>query len=324
MKKTRKSLMLLLFPLLLSGCSLKTQEPISKTGIYFNTVIQIDIYGSNDTKLLDHCFEKCQTFEQTISRTIETSEIYQINHAKGSSVKVSDITLELIQKGIEYGDLTNGKFDITIAPLMDLWDFKNNTGNIPNNNDIKEALSHVNYKNIVIDGNKVSLTDPNAAIDLGGIAKGYMADYLKDYLISEGTESALINLGGNILTIGTKPDGTPFNLGIQKPFGRQGTAITSVKTTDSSVVSSGVYERYFEVDDTLYHHIIDTTTGYPCENGLLGVTILSKASVDGDALSTSCFVLGLEEAKKLIESLDNVDAIFITEDYKLIDTRTEI
>lgn len=323
MKKTRKSLMLLLFPLLLSGCSLKTQEPISKTGIYFDTVIQIDIYESNDTKLLDHCFEKCQTFEQTISRTIETSEIYQINHAQGNPVKVSDVTLELIQKGIEYGDLTNGKFDITIAPLMDLWDFKNNTGNVPGETAIQEALSHVNYKNIVIDGNKVSLTDPNAAIDLGGIAKGYMADYLKDYLISEGIESALINLGGNILTIGTKPDGTPFNLGIQKPFDRQGTAITSVKTTDSSVVSSGVYERYFEVDDTLYHHIIDTTTGYPCENGLLGVTIISKASVDGDALSTSCFVLGLEKGQKLIKSLDGVDAIFITEDYKLIDTRTE-
>lgn len=321
MKKTRKSLMLLLFPLLLSGCSLKTQEPISKTGIYFDTVIQIDIYDSNDTKLLNQCFEKCQAFEQTISRTIETSEIYQINHAKGNSVEVSDVTLELIQKGIKYGDLTNGKFDITIAPLMELWDFKNNTSNVPDDDDIEEALSHVNYKNIVIDGNKVSLTDPNAAIDLGGIAKGYMADYLKDYLIDEGIESALINLGGNILTIGSKPDGTPFNLGIQKPFDRQGTAITSVKTTDSSVVSSGVYERYFEVDDTLYHHIIDTATGYPCDNGLLGVTILSEKSVDGDALSTSCFVLGLEEGKKLVESLDNVDAIFITENYELIDTR---
>lgn len=324
MQKKRKLFsILLVIILLLTGCSLKTQEPISKTGIYFDTVIQIDIYDSNDTKLLDQCFEKCQAFEQTISRTIETSEIYQINHAKGNPVKVSDITLELIQKGIEYGDLTNGKFDITIAPLMDLWDFKNNTGNIPNENDMKEALSHVNYKNIVIDGNKVSLTDPNAAIDLGGIAKGYIADSLKDYLIRKDVESALINLGGNILTIGTKPDGTPFNLGIQKPFDKQGNAITSVKVTDSSVVSSGVYERYFEVDDTLYHHIIDTTTGYPCENSLLGVTILSKASVDGDALSTSCFVLGLEEGQKMIKSIEGVDAIFITEDYKLIDTRNK-
>ena len=157
MQKTRKLFSILLVNiLLLTGCSLKTQEPISKTGIYFDTVIQIDIYESNDTKLLDHCFEKCQTFEQTISRTIETSEIYQINHANGKPIEVSDMTLELIQKGIEYGDLTNGKFDITIAPLVELWDFKNNTGNVPDETAIQEALSHVNYKNIIIDGNKVS------------------------------------------------------------------------------------------------------------------------------------------------------------------------
>ena len=311
----------ILIILFLTGCSTKSQEAISKTGIYFDTVIQIDIYDSNNTKLLDRCFEHCETFEQTISRTIETSEIYQINHAKGAPVEVSDVTLELLQKGIEYGDLTNGKFDITIAPLMELWDFKNNTGDVPEDKDIPKALSHVNYKNIIIEGTRVTLTDPYAAIDLGGIAKGYMADFLKEYLVSEGVKSALINLGGNILTIGSKPNGTPFNLGIQKPFDEQGTTITSVKTIDTSVVSSGVYERYFEADNKLYHHILDTTTGYPCDNELLGVTILSEDSVDGDVLSTSCFVLGLDDGVKLIKSLDGVEAIFITEDNKLIDTR---
>ena len=311
----------ILIILFLTGCSTKSQEAISKTGIYFDTVIQIDIYDSNNTKLLDRCFEHCETFEQTISRTIETSEIYQINHAKGAPVEVSDVTLELLQKGIEYGDLTNGKFDITIAPLMELWDFKNNTGDVPEDKDIQKALSHVNYKNIIIEGTRVTLTDPYAAIDLGGIAKGYMADFLKEYLVSEGVKSALINLGGNILTIGSKPNGTPFNLGIQKPFDEQGTTITSVKTIDTSVVSSGVYERYFEADNKLYHHILDTTTGYPCDNELLGVTILSEDSVDGDVLSTSCFVLGLDDGVKLIKSLDGVEAIFITEDNKLIDTR---
>lgn len=323
MKKSYNILRLCVLTTLLTGCSLKDQEPISKTGIYFDTVIQIDIYDSNDISLIDQCFDYCNEFEQTVSRTIETSEIYQINHANGNPVEVSNVTLELLRKGIEYGDLTNGKFDITIAPLSELWDFKNNIVTVPTEAAIQETLSHVNYKNIVIDGNKVLLTDPKAAIDLGGIAKGYMADRLKEYLISEGVESALINLGGNILAIGTKPDGTPFNLGIQKPFDKQGTAITSVKTSDSSVVSSGVYERYFEVDDVLYHHILNTETGYPYDNGLLGVTILSEKSVDGDALSTSCFTLGLKDAKKLIESLDDIDAIFITTNYELIDTRTD-
>ena len=312
---------ILLSTILLNGCNLTTKKPISKTGIYFDTVISIDIYDSNNTSLLEQCFEYCKEFEETVSRTIETSEIYQINHANGNPVEVSDVTLELLQKGVEYGDLTDGKFDITIAPLSELWDFKNNTGTVPSEQDVKEALSHVNYKNIVIDGNRIFLSDPKAAIDLGGIAKGYMADRLKEYLIKEGIESALINLGGNILAIGSKPDGTPFNLGIQKPFEKHGVTITSVKTVDSSVVSSGVYERYFKTDDALYHHILNSKTGFPYNNGLLGVTILSEKSVDGDALSTSCFALGLEDGMKLIQSLDGVDAIFVTDDYQLHDTR---
>lgn len=312
---------ILVSSLLFTGCHLVTKEPISKTGIYFDTVISIDIYDSNNTSLLEQCFEYCKEFEETVSRTIETSEIYQINHANGNPVEVSDVTLELLKKGVEYGDLTNGKFDITIAPLSELWDFKNNTGTVPNEQDIKEALSHVNYKNIVIDGNMITLTDPKSAIDLGGIAKGYMADRLKEYLTKQGVESALINLGGNILAVGSKPDGTPFHLGIQKPFDKHGVTITSVKTADSSVVSSGVYERYFKTDDALYHHILNSKTGFPYNNGLLGVTILSEKSVDGDALSTSCFALGLEDGMKLIQSLDDVDAIFVTDDYQLHDTR---
>lgn len=323
MKNLRKLFVLCLTLLLLTGCSVKTAKPITKTGIYFDTVVQIDIYDSNDISLIEQCFDYCKEFEQTVSRTIETSEIYKLNHANGNPVKVSDVTLELIKKGIAYGNLTNGKFDITIAPLSELWNFKDNPGTIPSKADIQETRSHVNYKNIVINENEILLTDPKSAIDLGGIAKGYMADKLKEYLIHKGVESALINLGGNILAIGTKPDGVPFNLGIQKPFDKQGTIITSVKAKDSSIVTSGVYERYFKIDDVLYHHLLNSKTGYPCNNGLFGVTILSKKSVDGDALSTSCFLLGLEDGMKLIESLDGVDAIFITENYKLIDTRTE-
>ena len=323
MKRFRRVVAFLLTMILfLSGCSLKAAEPIEKTGFYFDTIITIKIYDSDDTSLLDECFSYCEEFEQTVSRTIETSEIYRINHADGNPVEVSDITLELLQTGIKYGELTNGKFDITVAPLSELWDFKNNTGTLPSEADIAEALSHVDYRNIQIDGNSVTLTDSKAAIDLGGIAKGYMADCLKEYLLSKGVESALINLGGNMLAIGTKPDGSHFNIGIQKPFDKTGTAITSVETEDSSVVSSGVYERYFEVNDRIYHHILDTETGMPYDNGLLSVSILSPESVDGDALSTACFALGLEEGMKLIESLEDTEAIFITEDYELHDTRS--
>ncbi len=320
-KKCIVGIFLLSICLLLFGCTQTVSEPIEKTGIYFDTVINIKIYDSNDSSLLEQCFAYCDEFEKTVSRTLESSEIYKLNHACGTPTEVSDVTLELIQKGIEYGELTNGKFDITIAPLSELWNFKYNKGTLPFDEEISKALSHVNYKNIIIAGNTVTLTDPNMALDLGAIAKGYMADILKDYLISEGVESALINLGGNMLAIGTKPDGSDFNIGIQKPFDKQGAAITAVQTNDSSVVSSGIYERYFELNDRIYHHLLDTETGYPYDNGLLSVTILSSKSVDGDALSTSCFALGLDEGIKLIDSLDGIEAIFITDDFEIIDTR---
>lgn len=302
---------------LLSGCTLKQKQPLTGTQIYFDTVVNIQIFDFNDKNILENCFSYCREFEEQISRTISTSEISKINHAKGQPVEVSDRTIELLKEGIRYGDLTNGKFDITIEPLSSLWDFKAENPKIPSAEDIEEARSHVNYKNILIEGNTVTLADPKAAIDLGGIAKGYMADQLKAYLESEGVQSALINLGGNVLTIGRKIDGSNFHIGIQKPFDEYNTPITTVSVRDQSVVSSGVYERYFESDGKIYHHILDPATGYPYENGLLSVTILSDRSVDGDALSTSCFALGLEEGMKLIQSLDGIDAIFITDDYQI-------
>lgn len=321
MKQLSRCILLCMIMVLLCGCSIATKEPLSKTGFHFDTVITITLYDSKDEKILNTCFDFCREFEDLVSRTIETSEIFKINHANGQPVEVSDTTIHLLKKGIEFSELTDGAFDITIAPLSELWDFKNNPGNVPSNADINEALSHVNYKNIIIDGNTVTLTDPKAAIDLGGIAKGYMADQLKEYLLGEGVTSAIINLGGNVLTIGNKPDGNAFHIGIQKPFDEQNATITSVSVKDSSVVTSGSYERYFKVNDTIYHHILNTDTGYPCDNELLSVTILSEKSIDGDALSTSCFALGLKSGQKLIESLDDVHAIFVTKDYEIIDTR---
>ena len=323
MKRLYRLILLCMVMVLLCGCSLTTKEPLSKTGFHFDTVITITLYDSKNEELLNTCFDYCKNFENLVSRTISTSDISRINTASGSSVEVSDTTIELLKKGIEFGELTDGAFDITIAPLSELWDIKNNPGNVPSDTDISEALSHVNYKNIVIEGNTVTLTDPEAAIDLGGIAKGYMADQLKEYLLREGVASAIINLGGNVLTIGEKPDGNAFHIGIQKPFDEKNTTITSVSVKDTSVVTSGSYERYFEVNDTIYHHILNTDTGYPCDNELFSVTILSEKSIDGDALSTSCFALGLEEGQKLIESLENIDAIFVTEDYEIIDTRNK-
>ena len=235
-------------------------------------------------------------------------------------VTVSKETAQLIETALDYSARSDGAFDITIAPLLDLWNFKpeQHEGTVPDADQIQEALSHVDYKKVQLDGATVTLLDPQASIDLGGIAKGYIADRLRDYLISEGYDSALINLGGNILTVGAKPDGSAFRVGIRKPFSESGEQLETVACKDRSVVTSGTYERYFEQDGKRYHHILSPSDGYPVENGLASVTILSPSSTDADALSTACFVLGPEKGLELIESLDGIEALFVTDELEEI------
>lgn len=307
---------LLLGTFLAGGCQRKT-DPISQSGFYFNTVITVTLYDSTDTSLLDGCMELAGKYENLFSNTIADSDISHINDANGSAVTVDDETIALLEKGLYYSKISDGKFDVTIGKLSSLWNFANNDSNIPADTDIAAALATVDYHAVIIDDNQVTLTNPDANIDLGGIAKGYIADKMKEYLNDNGCTSGIINLGGNVLAIGPKEDGTPYTIGIQKPFSEDGTAIASVQITDQTVVSSGVYERYFYVDDVLYHHILDTKTGYPYENDLLGVSIICENSVDGDGLSTTAFSLGLEDGIAFIESLPDTEAIFITSDYTL-------
>ena len=311
---------ILSFSVILSlfGCSSPpANEKQQITGVYFDTVVTLTVWGADD-EILAHCEQLCEQYENLFSRTVKTSDVSRINSSGGTPVTVSDETAELIQKSLDYAACSNGKFDITIGTVNRLWDFQDNEEKqLPDPESIEEALSHVNYQNVKVTGNTVTLTDPETQIDLGGIAKGYIADQLKEYLKSAGIEHALINLGGNILALGGHYDGTPFEIGIQKPFDETGTALTYLEVTDRSVVSSGNYVRYFEKDGKIYHHILDPDTGYPCENNLLQVTILSDSSIDGDALSTACYNLGLEKGMELIQSLDNVEAIFVTDDYQL-------
>lgn len=287
-----------------------------RTGFYFDTVIRITIYDSKKEACLEKCFELAQKYENMLSPTVEGSDIWNINHSNGKPVEVSDETVMLLETALYYCDITDGLIDITIEPLNELWDFHTKE-QVPSKEDISESLNHVDYNNILIDGNTVTLLDPKASVSLGFIAKGFIADKIKEYLISQNINNAIIDLGGNILAVGSKPDGSPYKFGIQKPFDEQGIPITMLSVTDKSLVTSGVYERCFYQNDILYHHILNPIDGYPVRNNLLSVTILSDSSVTGDALSTSCFVLGLEDGMKLVESLDDVEAVFITDDYVL-------
>lgn len=302
----------------LNGCTVPPKsESLTMTGTYFDTVVQIEVWGA-DQEIMEHCRQMCEDYEQMLSATIETSEISRINNAGGEPVEVSDETAGLIEEGIKYGDISDGQFDITIASATDLWNFTDNEEKIlPDPDELAEAVTHIDYHCIKVEGNTVTLTDPEARIDLGGIAKGYIADRLKEYLKDEGIEHALIDLGGNMLTLGRRYDGNDFRIGIQKPFADTGTAMAVVSVNDKSVVTSGDYERYFEKDGVIYHHILDPDTGYPVQNDLDQVTIISDQSVDGDALSTTCFAMGLEDGLELIRSLDGIEAVFVTKDGKI-------
>lgn len=317
-------IMISVLAIMLCGCQKKEDKKISKQGFYFDTIIQITLYGTDDEQYINDCFDIADKYEKMLSNTIEDSEISRINEAAGKeAVSVSDETVSLIQKGIEYGKLSGGKFDITIGKLSDLWNFSEIAENlqsddneadssvIPSDDQIREYLEHVDYNKIKIDKNSVMIADAQTQIDLGGIAKGYIADKMKEYLKSKKITSGIINLGGNVLTIGKKSDGNNYTVGIQKPFDKSGASIATIKIDDKSVVTSGIYERYYKVDGKIYHHILDTQTGYPVDNDLYSVTIVSDSSCDGDALSTTCFALGKDKAEELIKSMDGVEAIFV-------------
>lgn len=306
----------------ITGCS-RTAEPITETGFYLDTVVQITLYdtdGRNSCiKNIQECFTLIDNYERLFSATIKGSDIWNINHSGSSPVTVSDDTVSLLQTALYYSELSDGQVDLTILPLSELWNFgSEENSHKPNDDAINEAVFHIDYHTVHIDGNTVTLSDPEASVDLGFIAKGYIADRLKEYLISQGVESACISLGGNLITIGNKPDGQPYRIGIQKPFAADGEIIAAIDVTDSSIVSSGIYERYFYEDDVLYHHLLDTATGYPVNNNIAGVTILTPSSVDADALSTTCFFLGIDKGMTLIESLDDTEVLFITMDGELL------
>lgn len=305
-----RTLALILTLGMIVGCGPAKPKGISRVSYALNTEIAINLYDSDDQSLIDECLAICNRYEKVFSRTLEGTEIYRLNES--GSLDASEDTLELVEKGLEYCSLSDGRFDITIEPVSSLWNFTDEKAEVPQDLAIQAALPFVDYKKVKIDGQTISLEE-GMGLDLGAIAKGYIADKVKEYLVSQGVKSAAINLGGNVLLIGQKTDGSDFNIGIRDPQ-NPSSLKCRVSASDISVVTSGTYERFIEKDGKKYHHILDPETGYSYENGLDSVTILSEFSVDGDALSTTCFALGEEKALELINSLDGIYAILINED----------
>lgn len=315
-----------------TGCGGK--EPVSGSEFCLDTSCEITIYdmeGMSEDKaagIIDQAFAEIREYENMLSRTVEGSDVYRINHADGKSTEVSVETLDVIHTGLLMAELSGGKFDITVGALTDLWKFTSDNPSVPEDQEIRKALETVGYENITMKGNEVGLSDSETRIDLGGVAKGYIADKTGEYMEAQGVTKAIINLGGNITAIGEKEEDTPWTIGIERPYSDRSEIVGSIKVSDKTVVTSGIYERQFVEDGVRYHHVLDPQTGYPAETDLEAVTITAVKGNSGfcDSLSTACLILGKEKAHRLVLKLQDeypqmeIEAAFIDKNDNIAQT----
>lgn len=319
MKSNKKVLILLgIIVLALSACS-KEAEVYEKTEFLMDTVINLKIYDGKNEKAMEEGIERIKDIEKIMSAHLEDSDLSKINENAGiKPVKVDESLYYVINKSIEIAEISEAAYEPTIGPLVKLWDIKEGSSKrdrLPSEKDIEEAKALVDYKKIqMLDNNQVFLEEEGMSLDLGGIVKGYAADEVRDIFIENGVESAIIDLGGNIYTVGSKLDGEDWKIGIQDPINEDGTYMGIIKLSDKTIVTSGDYERYFEYEGERYHHIIDSKTGYPSKSDLSGISIISENSMEADALSTAVFVLGKNKGKELLEKIEATDAIYILKD----------
>lgn len=322
-------------------------EPVTGENYLLDTICNISIYAMRDDanggkavlpaaemqddaeSAISDAFALCASLDKTLSRTQAASDVSKINDAGGEWVEVSDTTIELVEAGLEYSELSDGDFDITIGGAAELWDFHADPEDaaLPDPGALAEAVRHIDYNNVEISGNKIRIKDPEARMDLGGIAKGYIGDRMTELLEEKGVVSGIVNLGGNVICIGSKyiaGDNSEddeagmqdFVIGVEAPFSDRTEIVGTVNGRDCTLVTSGIYERKIEVDGKLYHHILSTETGYPVDTDVISVTLKASKgmSMDVDALSTTCLIKGSREAIKLIESIDGIEAVLILND----------
>lgn len=282
----------------------------------FDTVVTMK--ASCTAQTMDGLEDRCGYFESIFSRTIETSDIGRINRAAGAPVQVAAETADCIRKALGYCEESGGRFDITIGAVSSLWDFKE--GVVPDDGDIRQAVTHVDWRAVQVDGDTVTLSDPQAKLDLGGIAKGYIADDLCRMMTDAGVTSGFVNLGGNVKTVGSRPDGKPWRVGIQDPNDEAQAVIATVSSRGSSAVTSGLYERRFQKDGKSYWHILDPQTGYPVQTDLVSATVFGEASIDGDGYTKPLFMMGRDAALAWAEAKEGVEALLVGGDGAIVQT----
>lgn len=323
MKLSFNILLILMMILTFVSCDARKIEEIQKVKeapletFFLSSILQIHILdqGVDQAKIEEKIHQRLQDIEEKMSLNSTTSEIARLNQAAGiKAVKLSQDSFQVIEESIQYSELSSGLFDVSVGGLVQLWDIGGEGQRLPSEQEIQEVLPLVDFKEMQLDKDQrtVYLKHKGMAVDLGAIAKGYAADVIVEILQKEGVQNAIVNLGGNVYVHGSK-NGKPFNVGIRDPKGSTNDYIGIYKAADQSIVTSGIYERYFVQDDRHYHHILSTKTGYPIDNGLVSVSIVTRRSLDADALSTSIFAMGISEGLKLIDSLEDTEAVLIDE-----------
>ena len=325
--RMKKLTLFLLCLLLMTGCAstpspaaAATPDPSVKTtgvGFYFDTVVTVTFYGAEEGALED-LWALCSRYENLLSKTIPTSDVSRINAAGGQPVTVDPETWEILRRAKDISAMTDGAFSVTIAPISAMWDFTGGTNRMPTEEARIAALPLVDDQKITLgEGNTVTLP-AGMMIDLGGIAKGYIADAAAE-MLKDRVYGAALSFGGNVYVLGNKPDGSVFRVGLQDPGKMTGIYMAVVGTKDNSIVTSGTYERFFEVDGVRYHHILDPRTGLSSTSDLSSATFIMTSSMDADALATACIVRGSEWSMNFAKQHD-LDAVFITTDGKVLVT----
>ncbi len=326
-------ILLLLLLLYFMGCEQKPAElqEFSREKFIMNTLVHITVFCADEhqgAKALDEAFNAFEKVNDLTDRfknqgktTSLVSEVSKINNNAGiSPVRVSDDTLTILERSNYFSELSGGAFDVSIGPIMDLWGFGSNQ-HVPGQEEINKALALVDYSKIKIDDdqNTVFLTKPGMCLDLGGVSKGYATDYAVSALRKLGINHAIINAGGNVYALGTKPDGSLWRVGIQDP--RDDGIIAIVSVQDVAVVTSGDYERYFTQGGGRYHHILDPATGGQARDAIQ-VTIVGDSATEADILSTTLFVLGPEKGFNMVNKLKNNDVVFVCPDKQILYSNT--
>lgn len=316
MKKLNILLMFLLLAACLCSCNGKSDVPSKKTFTAMDTAVTITAYGSNAEDIIEQSENEIHRLDNLMSRSSENGDILPLNN-NGKGI-VSNETAFIINMALDICKSTDGAFDITVAPIMDLWGFFGHDYRVPSDEQLTEQLKRVDYKNIEIENNDISLKN-NSMLDLGGIAKGYASDRVTEIFNKNNIKSGLISFGSAIQAIGTKPDGKKWRIGIMNPQDKS-SYIATLDLTDKCIVTSGSYEQVFEENGEQYHHIIDTSTGYPSKSGLASVSIITDNAARADALSTALFVMGMDKAVEYWRNNGGFDVIFITDDNKIFYT----